>query len=178
MVSLSRKWSWKRWAPDLGENRELEADKRLYLELATGLTAEQLDEVKEKQGAVRTVSFTQPDLAGLDEAARHEALAKAAAQYHLEVRAVLVSALGPYVRVAGGPHVVDSQPLATLEDYFALVQGMADAGVRALGDLTAALRRFNSIEGPDELFSRRPSGGARTTGAQSAEKADETTAAR
>jgi hypothetical protein len=151
MATLTRRWSWKKWAPDIGENRELEGGPVLFLELAAGLTAEQLEGVF---AAIRTADTVDG------------------------VRAAMAEALTPYVRVFEGPHAVDGQPLATFGDYVALVSTMADRGLGALRDLSAALTSFNSLAGPDELFSLRSSGGARSTGDQRPAKAAKQTGAR
>lgn len=170
MANLSRRTRWKKWAPDLGDNRDLidawakggskGPSPGLYLELAVDLTAEQLAAVSERLAGLRDGGWDSMD-----------ALRTATREAFLE-------ALGGHVRVYGGPHTVDGQPLATLEDYLKLVQQAANLGAEHTGDLLAALYAFNSIGGADELFSRRSSGGARTTDAQRPAKADETTAAR
>lgn len=160
MAELKRRTRWKRWAPDVGENRELEGGPVLFLELAVDLTPAQLSEAIE-----RIRNWDSEGVASIDEV-------------HARVGAAYVEALTPYVRVHGGPHTVDGQPLATLADYVALVQQSASRGVDQLRELTAALTSFNSMAGPDELFSLRRSGGARSTDAQSTAKADAGTAAR
>lgn len=86
--------------------------------------------------------------------------------YLAAIRAIYVEALSPYVRVAGGPHTVDGQPLATLDDYLKLVEDGNDLGARARSELEAAVSSFNSLEGPDELFSLRSSGGEPSTAPQ------------
>jgi hypothetical protein len=148
MATLKSRIRWKKWAPDLGENRTLEGGPALYLELATDLTAQQLEEAAEKLTA-----------RGEPVTTRDELLAS--------MRARFSEALGPYVRVHGGPHTVDGQPLATFDDYLALVTQGAGLGASQLRELQAAVVTFNSISGPDELFSLPRSGGGRTTDAQS-----------
>lgn len=164
MSSLARRWSWKKWAPDIGENLEGE-EPLLFLEIATGLTARQLADVAETLLKAREVKYVKPELpaeaTGEEVSAALEAAGKA---WLASIRAISVEAFGPYVRVAGGPHTVDGQPLATLDDYFKLVEDGADLGFRARREVELALSRYNSIEGPDELFSQRSSGGARSTG--------------
>lgn len=187
MANLTRRWSWKKWAPDLGENREnIDAWKKggsqgpspgLYLELATGLTGRQMTELGAALGKAREVVYVKPQLAEgaptEDVIAAYEAATKA---YFAAIRAVFVEAMGPYVRVHAGPHTVDGEQLATLNDYLAIAEGALDRGVNARNDLELALVRFNSIEGPDELFSPRLSGGARSTDAQRTEPAAPKTA--
>lgn len=159
MANLKSRIRWKKWAPDVGENRTLEGGPVLFLELATDLTAAQLEEVAaclKREGEKVTT---------LDE-------------LRVGMRARFVEALGPYVRVHAGPHTVDGQPLANLDDYLALVTQGAGLGADQLRELQAALVSFNSLDGPDELFSLRSSGGARSTGDQRPAKADAQTDAR
>lgn len=158
MAELKRRTRWKKWAPDIGENRELEGGPVLFLELAVDLTAEQLSEALER--------IRQWDSEG----------ATTVRDVYERVGAAYVAAMEPYVRVHGGPHTVDGQPLATLKDYVALVQQSVSGGRTQLTELTAALTSFNSITGPDELFSLPRSGGVRTTGAQSNDAAASPTA--
>lgn len=169
MANLKRRFSFKRWAPDIGENRDL-PEPALYLEIATGLTAEQLRVVTD---TIQAPMEAQPPL---DEALTGEALMEAlkarAVSGKAALRGVLVAALGAYVRVHGGPHTVDGQPLGTLDEYLALVQGSADYGSGAIQDLLGALRSFNSFTGADELFSLRRSGGSASTGQPSVVKVE------
>jgi len=168
MATLARRFTWKKWAPDIGENRELEGGPVLFLELAAGLTGEQLAEVGEKLATMRgSLKYVAPEVPeGATPEERVAASKAAMAAYLAGIRAVYVEAFGPYVRVHGGPHTVDGQPLANLNDYLRLVEEAADLGVNARSDLEAALAKFNSIEGPDELFLPRSSGGGRSTGAR------------
>lgn len=167
MANLKRRHAFKRWAPDIGENRELE-EPALYLEIATGLTQDQL---REAMAVIVQGAEPQPPLPdGLEGEALEAALKERNAADLAAHRAVLVSALGPYVRVHGGPHTVDGLPLATLADYFVLVQGAADYGSGAIRELLAALRSFNSFTGADELFSLRRSGGSASTAGRSVVK--------
>ena len=121
MATLKSRIRWKKWAPDLGENRTLEGGPALYLELATDLTAQQLEEAAAKLTA-----------RGEPVTTRDELLAS--------MRARFSEALGPYVRVHGGPHTVDGQPLATFDDYLALVTQGAGLGASQLRELQAAPR--------------------------------------
>lgn len=141
MVALTRRHGFRKWCPDIGENRDLPEDERLYLEVAVGLTKQQLVEVGER---INQAASAKGDIA--------EA-----------VRAAYVDALTPYVRVFEGPHTVDGMRLETLGDYVHIVQQGRDAGLVALRDVLAAVQRFNSFAGPDELFSLRHSGGSAGT---------------
>ena len=170
MANFETLHSWERWAPNIGDNRKREAP-ALFLELATGLTAAQLAGVGKRIGDLSKVAdpaFETPEGSTAEE--RSAAFDAEMARFLADVRAVYVDALGPFVRVEGGPHSVAGQPLATLCDYVALVQQRADLGFPALKELQSALTKFNSFEGPDELFSLRSSGGARSTDAQSTAK--------
>lgn len=183
MANLKRRFTFKRWAPDIGENREVPEGERLYLELAVGLTDQQL---RDAMRALQTPPVEPPEAAELQkrvEAADSEG-AKLAVLQELEALTIRLSiahfdaALGAFVRVHGGPHTVDGKPLATFGDYVTLVTDSRDAGAHAMGELVAALRRFNSLEGPDELFSPRRSGGSAGTGSKSVVKEDSPTAGR
>ena len=167
MSSLARRWSWKKWAPDIGENRELASGPVLFLEMATGLTSRNMSDLGAELLKVREAVYAAPEVpegAGLEEVtALYEGARDA---YLAQLRARFGAALKPYVRVAGGPHTVDGEQLANLDDYLKLVEQAADLGVNARRDLETALVRFNSIEGPDELFLPRSSGGVRSTDAR------------
>lgn len=177
MGTLTRRHTWKKWAPDIGENREL-PEPALYLEIATGLTQAQLDAVGAKLRSARDVDFVAPTLDSIPEGERGKAMETALSEYIAKLRGIVLEALGQYVRVHGGPHLVDGLPLATLEDYLRLAEEAADKGVRARLELEAALWSFNSVEGPDELFSLRRSGGAASTPRRSAARAAPTTEGR
>lgn len=150
MANLTRRHAFRKWAPDIGENRELEGGPVLWLEVATGMTGEQLSSMSARLARVSE------DVAGLSTTEEVKAALKTS----------FVDALGPYVRVVGGPHQVDGATLATFDDYVGIVQAQADFGQLALKDLVATVTRFNSFAGPDELFLQRRSGGLASTGAQ------------
>ncbi|MFA6168655.1 MAG: hypothetical protein WC700_18680 [Gemmatimonadaceae bacterium] len=173
MANLTRRWSWKKWAPDIGENRELEGGPVLWLELAVGLTGAQMVELGAQLKKARDLQYVPPpkpvrgEFSDEDFAAALKAYVvacEAAFKVYLgAIRAVFGAALEPYVRVFEGPHTVDGQQLATLDDYLRIVEEAADYGVHARTELEAALASANSMEGHDELFLLRSSGGARTT---------------
>ena len=156
MANLTRRTRYKRWAPDVGENRELEGGPVLFLELAVDLTPAQLSEMR---AIIATIHGDSMD------------------EFRESAKAAYLAALGPYVRIHGGPHTVDGLPLATLEDYLSLVTLSASGGLDQLRELMAAFTSFNSATGPDELFSLRRSGGVRSTDARSNEKAANPTGA-
>ena len=142
----------------------------LFLELATGLTALQTKEWRDAIAKIRDIAFA-PAIEGLEPAEAHEVVKSAVEQLKTEQRRIYCEALSPFVRVCDGPHTVDGQPLATLDDYVKLLQEREDQGTAALVELREALDSFNSISGADELFSLRSSGGARSTDARRTAKA-------
>ena len=151
MADLKRRHTFKRWAPDIGENRELDGGPVIFLEIATGLTADQLKEA--------TTALT--------EMKRGET----ADELRENIKAAFVEALTPFVRVHGGPHTVDGLPLATFDDYVALTQRSIDMGRRALNDVWQVLVEFNRFGGGnDELFLPRRFGGSASTGGPSVVK--------
>lgn len=177
MANLTRRFTWKKWAPDIGENRELEGGPVLFLELATGLTPLQMREVGEALLKARDVDYAKPCVPKDATAEQIMALYDAArCAFLAAIRAVWVGAMAPYVRVHGGPHTVDGEQLATLDDYLRISEQAVDMGSAARRDLELALVRFNSIEGHDELFLPRSSGGERSTDAQRTEPAERKTA--
>lgn len=146
MANFDRQYSFRKWAPDIGDNRERETP-GLWFELATGLAEAQLKAISGR------VTKALEDMRGKDSVAEVKAIQCAAYS----------EAFGPYVRVIDGPHSIAGMPLATLADYIGIVQQQADFGTTALNDLHAAVNRFNSFSGPDELFLLRRSGGSRST---------------
>lgn len=149
-MDLKRRHAFKRWAPDIGENRDLPGGPGLWFELATGLSAEQLSAIRERMA--RPVA----DSTDAAPAVRLEALKTGIRTRYLE-------AFGEYVRIVDGPHSIAGKPLATLEDYLRIVEEQADMGQLAVKDLFAALLSFNTFGGGDELFLRRRSGGLAST---------------
>lgn len=145
MANLTRTWRWERFDPDLGENRSLPEAQRFSLEVASGLTAAQLQDVFKA-------------IASVSEAAEGD------------VPAVYSQALETVVRVKAPPpgqlHTIAGKPIATLKDYIDVILGMA--GVYNVRELALAVREFNSISGTERLFWARQSGGSPTTPDQSA----------
>lgn len=180
MANLKRRHAFKRWAPDIGENRDLIKEWQdggedgsapgIWFELATGLTPVQLQEINVRCGV--PIEPTPP----LPEDATSEQLAGAgvAAVAHVKdsLRRNFVDGLGPYVRVVGGPHSIEGAQLETFDDYVRIVQAQADFGQLALKDVMAAHRAFNTFGGGDELFLRRRSGSSASTAAPSVVKGE------
>jgi len=169
MANLKRRHAFKRWAPDIGENRDLD-EPAIWFELATGLTDDQLCEVREVLG--RPIEPQPKVPAELKGDALTEFFKARIETSKANVRARMTDALGPYVRIAGGPHSIDGSPLVTLEDYLCIVQRQADFGSLAMKDLLAAHRAFNNFGGGDELFLLRRSGSSASTAAPSVVKVE------
>ena len=156
MANLDSIHTWERWAPNVGDNRTRKGGPVIYLELATGLTAAQVAGIGAK---IRDLAKLNLEPVVVEKDATPEEVDAATAQFRQNLdafkdatRAVWVEALSSYVRVEDGPHTVQGQPLANLNDYAKLVQQRADFGFTALRTLRDAVESFNSFEGPDELF--------------------------
>ena len=152
MANLTRLFRWERFAPNIGDNLELPEEERLHLEVASGLTREQMLNLS---AAVKAVDWTDR--------------ATVARQY--------AELYAPYVRLVG-KHTVDGAPLETLEQLFALALTQADAGLYVLREVMVTLMEFNSLEGSLKLFSARRSGGGPGTASRSAAKGSEQTEGR
>lgn len=150
MANLTRAWRWERFAPDLGDNLSLPEGDRLYLEVASGLTAARLAEF---HAALRDVKSDAADT--LDPS--------------------WLACFEPVVRLVG-EHTIDGKPVKTLAEYLQLV--VSTTGVYNLSELVAVVNEYNSVSGTSALFSRRHSGGLLSTRAQSAVKAEARPAAR
>lgn len=132
MADLTRTYRWERFIPNLGDNRD--QPRPFYLELASGLTKEQL--------AVFAEGFQKMDTKeGLDGLSAHYA---------------------PFVRMGEEPLVFAGKAYPTLRDYFELLFSMA-GGFNSL-ELTHTLADFNSAAGTRRLFFERLSGGSPGTG--------------
>lgn len=154
MADLKRRHAYRRWAPDIGENRELEGGPALWFEVATGLTAQQLMDARNRFAELRSEVAGQSDIPAIK----------------AKLSQAFLEAFGEFLRVVGGPHTVGQKSLASIADYIDIVQEQADFGQLALKDLVATIERFNSFGGPDELFLQRRSGGEASTPPRSAAK--------
>lgn len=96
MANLTTK-RWERYVPDLGDNRELPEGQRLELEVATGLTAAEMQALAE---ATRAVTGD-------------------------DAIAALGAVLEPYVRVRGA-HTINGADVRTLPEYLKAVASLAD----------------------------------------------------
>jgi len=181
MTTLKRRHAFKRWVPDLGENRELPEREQLALDLAVHLTLQQMEDLNSDFAKIPDVPMdalrARFDAASTDE--EREAINRETSDVVMGALArARTQALEPYVRIVGGPHTVNGTPLETVGDYVLLAQTARDGGTLMLGELLSALRAFNSLRGPDELFSLRRSGGSVSTGTLSVVKAAPTTEGR
>jgi len=143
MPTLTRTYRWERFEPHLGDNLELPAGRRFYLELASGLSKAQL----EAFGMAHREAMKETPEASVAPTAK---------------------ALESYVRLGAEPLVVDGQPVDTLEKYVGLC--FSTPGLFNLVELTNTLAEFNSLGGTFSHFSAWRSGGVSGTRAQSAER--------
>ncbi len=140
MANLKQQFRWAPFAPDLGENLSLPETEQLRLEVANGLTAQQLSDLS---ASVAATKWSETEK--------------------------LAEAFEPYVRVIG-ENTVNGKPLNTVADYFALVTNTSTRGAGAIGGLLGEVMRLNSVTGELELFLQRRSGGGASTGAPSVVK--------
>lgn len=153
MADITRTYRWEKFAPDLGNNLELEEAKRFYLEIASGLPPARLVQFEEDIG----------------KAAKAENVAESAALY--------TAAMNGLVRVVG-ENTIAGTPVNTIKDYVALLIGTPETSVDLFNliEVTVALREFNSLTGQARLFWRRHSGGLLSTPGQSVAKSASPTA--
>lgn len=173
MANLTRSYAFRRWVPDIGDNREQEPKNQLALELAVHLTTTQMEEIEAALLRVPEVDFSDLEaaFAAAETPEAKQAIDKQSTARMLEVLcSVRTKAFEPYVRIVGGPHTINGQPLTTVHDYIAFAQSCRDGGTLMVGELLAALRAFNSLTGHNEVFSQRRSGGSAGTGTPSVVK--------
>jgi len=150
MATLTRRTRWEPYAPNLGDNLELPEAERLTLEVATGLTKQQLIDLG---AATRELKWGDGDA----------------------LLANFTALLGPYVRVVG-EHTIEGKPVTTLAELLALVVESPSAASYFLLEVTGQLMEANSVSGGLRLFSSRRSGGGATTAGRSAAKTESQTA--
>lgn len=165
MATLSRKFRFEAWAPNIGENLELAPASRLYLGLAVGLTAEQISEARAKLRE----AITLPDQPETEDETERKIWLDAV---FLKWRTRHIDAIGAYVKVNDGPHVIDGVSVATLDDFLKLLQSTTDFGQTFIREVFDALWLANTADGHREVFSQRPSGGVATTPNSTAPKTD------
>lgn len=168
---------FERFEPRIGDNHSLPPERRLFLEVACGITKMQLKAVK------RALDFTslRPDF----EAATVEAKASKAADetetealervVEAQMAALIVAHLakewGPFVRVGAGQHTLDGRPVVALKDYLGAV--INQPGRFNVIELAKVIAQLNSVTGTHALFSERLSGGPISTVAPSNDAAEE-----
>lgn len=152
MPSFDHAWRWVRLEPELGDNRKLPEAKRFFLEVAAGLTKDQMQALFE----------------GLAEKTKTRNVeGKEMEDIFREYAADLAAAFGPFVRMGSEPLRINGAEVKTLADYFGV--GVRQKAQPIITELFAAVRTANSVEGTRELFSGRHSGGFTFTGEPSAE---------
>lgn len=160
---------WERFEPQLGDNHRLPPAQRLYLEVACGLTKQQL------KACLRALDFTslQPDVvAATKEAATpepgekpNEALERVVERM-MEGLCVeqLAAAWGPYVRMGAVHTTINGVTIATLKDYLAVV--IQQPGRFNMVELSRVIGQINTVTGTRALFFERLSGGPVFTAGQ------------
>lgn len=155
MPNLSR-IKWSRFEPDIDNNRHLPEGQRFYMELARGLS-------KEEMAAFRASFFQSQISDGLE----GEALKKAEADW----RDARVASLLPHVRLGKTPLVLDGgEAVATVAQYLGLFA--EQASLYQWIELARELMHINSVAGNEALFSARPSGGSSSTADQSSARGE------
>lgn len=182
MPNLTRTYRWERFEPHLGDNLELPPERRFYLEVASGLTKEQLEAFERATVTVDLVASAEKELQ--PERDRMEAVQKDPASTSEQVTAALEEwatkfqnavnqalaahferALTPVVRLGAEPLTVDGTAITTLRAYLDLIVKLG--GQYNLRELASTVRGYNTLEGAKALFSERPSGGGSSTRAKS-----------
>lgn len=156
MAEISRTFRWQRFVPDLGDNRDL--PKPFYLEVAVGITREQLDQLLAAGKELHEKAYVDGPagvVAAVDD---------------------LAKMLSPFIRMGKEPLVVDGKTVASLRDYLELCASMPNL-VNAL-ELPMAVRFCNQLGGDQELFFERLSGGFSSTPAPNGARAGSQGAAR
>lgn len=168
MADLKLNRRWERYAPELDGNDALE--RPFFFELACGLTRAELrkldDDVKQKLSERTRVAVEQlgppPDDASETWA---EQFADKVLTAQIEAVAEVIE---PFVRLGSEPLTIAGKPIKTVREYLDAVAVVADQ--EALLEPLRALRRYNTLEGRQQLFSKRLSGGASSTRGPSAAK--------
>lgn len=166
---------WERFEPNVGENHSLPEDRRLFLEVACGLTKVQL------KACARGLNFDSLAIDG--EAAKLEA--EKTGEPLEDVSTRMMAALcvdkaaaewGPYVRIGGGPHTLGGREVKSLKDYLSVL--IEQPGWFNLLELSRVIGQMNSVTGSRALFSGRLSGGPIFTAAQRPDAESDATGSR
>ncbi len=155
---------YERFDPEIGENRKLPVEQRLFLEVACGMTKVQLTACKR---ALELSSIViDADAAKAEAATTGEPVGDVALRM-TSVACVdrIATAWAPYVRVGAGPrHTLNGVTVASLRDYVAAL--IEQPGVFNLVELSQVIAQLNSVTGTRALFSERLSGGPIFTAGQ------------
>lgn len=168
MADLSILHRWERFAPDIGNNRQLPEADRLWLEVKSSMTRAELIAFNQRLADLHRErgALVEKQLKALE---RNDGTAAAQADFEANLEALVVAgytaALSEVARVVGR-NTLGGAPCNTLEEYLAAVHQLAD-GFNVL-ELVAAVKDANSVGGSTQLFSGRRSGGWAGTRAQSA----------
>jgi hypothetical protein len=134
---------WEKYFPDIGNNRALPVEGRVYLEVERGLSTRQ------RQGFYVALAEV---MKGVDGAQPEGAPSLA----HR-----IAATLSMHVRYGAEPLKHEGGEVTTLEGYVELVFEMFDRGQRRdFDELIGLVRKANSFGGEDADFFARPSGTA------------------
>jgi hypothetical protein len=168
VADLQIRSRWEPYAPKLDGNDQLE--RPFLFELACGLTRAEmrkLDDDMERHLRERTAAVVKsmPKPKKDEERAWQEKLADKLLVVEIDT---VAEVLNPYVRMGPEPLTIAGKRITSLREYLDAVSVFSDQ-VSLMEPLTA-LRRANSLNGEQVLFSKRRSGGGSTTPDQSAAK--------
>jgi hypothetical protein len=135
MARLETQARWVRFAPDIGNNRELAAGEQLLLEVQAGLTREEM------------LAFA--------------ADIKAAGDGQDDKSEAIVAVLARHVRLVGANHRIGGRDINNVGDYAKLCNDIPDQ--LNMRELFGCVAHFNSLAGGEALFSERRSGGTAFT---------------
>ncbi len=163
MANFEKAFHFERFVPNLGNNLELSPSDQLALLLATGLT--KMDMATFGKGMKTAFKAPIVELVTPPELPAEEAVeAKLSALYDQRAD-LLAGCWGPYAKLERAGHSIEGRPVSTLRDYIrALIE---QPGFYALIEMASEVRRLNSVEGTNELFSDALSGGSFGTGGRS-----------
>lgn len=121
--------AWEKYVPTLGDNKTQE--RPFFLMVKSGLTRTQFEGLLEKVGEFRNKKDNSPE--------------------------ALVGLFGDLVKLGDEPLSVDGEPIKDLLGYMRLVA--SQVATPLLVEMVGAIRHFNSVEGVQEAFFARLSGG-------------------
>lgn len=166
MANFEKAFHFRRFVPNIGNNKQLPQPDQLALELATGMT--KVDVLAFNSG-IRTSLKSVPPPFVAPEGMTPEAADEAKANAVLDHRAgVLAGIWGPYVRLEHGGHTIEGRPVGNLGEYLRALIGQN--GSFAIMEISNEVARLNSVDGTLALFSDALSGGSAGTDDQSSAK--------